>query len=67
MAICNYCGCEFNLTHAKRVIGRKFGKGIYDLNFPDGDVCEDCASVEVGTYFDAGAEILEYSPDILDD
>lgn len=67
MATCCRCGCEFDLTYAKRFIGRRYGRGVYDNYYPDGDVCEDCAVEEVGADYNAGAEILEYSPDILDD
>ena len=67
MATCCRCGDEFDLTHAKRVIGGRFGAGVYDDYYPDGDVCEYCASDEIGTDYNAGAEIMEYARGIFDD
>jgi len=48
MAICSQCGCEFDVSYARRVIGHRFGAGMYDYEYPDGDVCEDCASDDMG-------------------
>ena len=59
MPICSRCGCEFDLSYAKRSIGRRYGSGTYDDYYPDGDVCEDCALEEVSADYNAGAEIIE--------
>ena len=47
MATCVRCGCEFNVSSARRSIGRRFYAGAYDDNFPDEDVCTDCATEEL--------------------
>lgn len=54
MAICSRCGKEFNLSTARRMIGRIYGAGMYDDTFEDGDVCGDCADIEIGS------DIAEY-------
>ena len=59
MAVCSRCGREFDLSFARRSIGRKYGAGQYDDSFEDGDVCDLCASEEIGAYMSAGAEIIE--------
>lgn len=61
MPICSMCGREFDLSDARRIIGRRYGAGEYNDNYPDGDVCEDCAIEELGTAYNAGAEVLYYA------
>lgn len=43
MATCSCCGTEFDVSYARRFIGRRYGAGTYNEFFPNGDVCEDCA------------------------
>ena len=43
MPICKFCGEEFELSDARRRIGRSYGAGIYNEYYPNGDVCESCA------------------------
>lgn len=57
MAICSMCGREFDLTYARRVIGKKYGAGTYNDEYPDGDVCESCVDEEWGASLSAGEEI----------
>ena len=59
MAICSECGQEFNVSFARRCIGARFGAGVYNNYYPDGDVCEDCASEEIGADYATGEEIKE--------
>lgn len=41
---CAQCGREFDLTHARRVIGARYGAGTYDEGYEEGErLCEDCA------------------------
>ncbi|GLG90758.1 hypothetical protein [Sellimonas catena] len=40
MPICKFCGEEFELSDARRRIGRSYGAGIYNEYYPNGDVCE---------------------------
>ena len=49
MAKCVRCGCEFDVSSARRSIGRSYGAGTYDDYYPDGDVCASCAAIEVST------------------
>lgn len=59
MAICAWCGNEFDVSTARRRVGRRFGAGTYDDGFPNGDVCGDCALSELGGAYAIGAEIME--------
>ena len=59
MAKCIRCGKEFNVTEARRLLGRDYGRGIYNEYYPAGDVCEDCALSEIGGAIEAGAEVME--------
>ncbi len=59
MPTCSRCGCEFDLSTARRSIGQRYGAGSYDDSFPDGDVCEDCAADEIGSDMAAGAELMD--------
>ena len=59
MAICVWCGKEFDVSTARRRIGRRYGAGVYDDTFPNGDVCDECASSEIGGAIGIGAEIME--------
>ncbi len=59
MAICRYCGKEFDPSYAKSVIDGRFGDGLYE-EYCDGDVCDDCAYSEVGAAVATGEELLDY-------
>ena len=59
MARCIRCGNEFNVTTARRILGRYYGSGVYNEYYPDGDVCESCAVSEIGGDFEAGEEAME--------
>ena len=68
MAKCSRCGSDFDVEDARTTIDSEFGDGQYDDEFPEGDVCENCASDVFGTYMNAGAEIIDlmgtgYDPD----
>ena len=67
MAICVRCGREFDVSRARRIIGRNYGAGLYDEYYPDGDVCENCATEEVSADAATGAEIAELMGDSWDD
>ena len=67
MAECVRCGAEFDVSDARRRIGRYYGAGIYNDYYPGGDVCEDCAIDEVGADFATGAEIKELMGSSWDD
>lgn len=58
MATCSRCGCEFDLSFAKRSIGQRYGAGTYDNYYPDEEVCDSCAIEQIGTDFAAGEETL---------
>lgn len=59
MAICSICGREFEVSTARRVIGRNYGAGTYNDYYPDGDVCEYCATEEVSADSSTGGELKE--------
>jgi hypothetical protein len=59
MAVCKFCGCEFDVSDVRRSIGRRYGAGVYNDYYPDGDVCESCAVEEIGCDYATGAEIKE--------
>lgn len=59
MTVCSICGCEFDVSTARRSIGRSYGAGIYNEYYPNGDVCEYCANEEVAADYATGGEIKE--------
>lgn len=59
MAICSRCGREFDVSTARRSIGRSYGAGTYNNYYPDGDVCEYCATEEVSADYATGQELIE--------
>lgn len=59
MPICSRCKCEFNLGDTKRMIGRRFGSGVYDDYYPNEDVCEDCALEEISADYETGEDNIE--------
>lgn len=59
MANCYFCGSEFDVSYVRQVIGIRYGAGTYDEYYPDGDVCLDCATGEIGADHAAGEEIIE--------
>ena len=59
MAICSQCGEEFDVSYARRSIGRRYGAGVYDSYYPDGDVCEHCAFETIGADAATGEELKE--------
>lgn len=63
MAICAWCGREFDVSTARRSCGRKYGAGMYDDYYPDGDVCERCANEVMSADFATGAAMKEYMDD----
>lgn len=58
MAICSRCGCEFEVSDARRSIGRSYGAGTYNDYYPDCDVCTDCAAEEISADYAAGEEAI---------
>ena len=67
MAICSRCGEEFDLTYAKKSMGKMYGAGIYDDYYPNGDVCRACALQEIGADYATGAELMDLMGDRWDD
>lgn len=57
MAICSRCGCEFDVSTARRIMGARYGSGCYNDYYPEGDVCEDCADEEIGADNSTGADL----------
>lgn len=63
MAICSECGKEFNVSSARKMINRNFGKGVYDDYYPSGDICGECAYETVSADYNAGAQVMEWLDD----
>lgn len=59
MSECRMCGCEFDVSEARRSIGQMYGAGVYNDYYPNGDVCRDCAIEEISCDYATGAEIME--------
>lgn len=59
MQVCSRCGAEFDLTRAKRRIGRLYGAGIYDDYYENGDICDNCAIEEISADYAEGEEIIK--------
>lgn len=59
MAKCKRCGCEFDISSARQSIGHSYGAGIYNDHYPEGDVCEDCAIMEISADAGTGSELIE--------
>ena len=47
MEICARCGAEFDVTSARRSIGRMYGTGVYNDFYPEEYVCKHCAAWEM--------------------
>ena len=67
MAICCRCGCEFDVSEARRIIGRRYGAGVYNEYYPNGDVCEHCALPELGAAWATGEEVINLMGPSWDD
>lgn len=65
--ICSCCGKTFDLTSARRKIGRYYGAGTYNDYYPNGDICTDCAIAEISCDVATGEEIAELMGDSWDD
>ncbi len=59
MAKCCRCGAEFDVEFARRSIGQSYGAGVYNNYFPSGDVCIDCATLQVSADFGVGQELMD--------
>lgn len=59
MSKCERCGAEFDLSTARRIIGRYYGAGTYNDYYPGSDVCENCAVEEVSADHATGEELKE--------
>lgn len=67
MKRCVECGKEFDVSYVRRVIGARFGAGLYNEYFPEGDVCEDCATDVIGPDVEAGMELKDLMGSSWDD
>lgn len=67
MAKCVRCGCEFDVSSARRSIGRSYGAGTYDNYYPDGDVCVSCATMEISADAGTGEEDMELNGGFWED
>ncbi|WP_206538479.1 hypothetical protein [Kandleria vitulina] len=59
MAKCVRCGREFDVTYARRSIGQSYGARSYNDYYPEGDVCEYCATEQMSADYNAGVELNE--------
>ena len=60
---CVRCGCEFDVSRARRVTSARYGAGIYNDIYPDEDVCEECACEELCEAYSAGGEVFKLMGD----
>ncbi|MBQ9905822.1 MAG: hypothetical protein IJM46_03520 [Oscillospiraceae bacterium] len=63
MPTCAWCGKEFDVSTARRICGQRYGAGIYDDYYPEGDVCTDCAVEVMSADYAAGAALKELMHD----
>lgn len=63
MPKCVHCGKEFDLSTVRRIMGKRYGAGIYNDYYPNGDVCEDCATEVIGADYATGQEVMELMGD----
>ena len=47
MAVCIECGKEFDVAAVRRKLSREYYKGVYDDQYPDANVCYDCALPDI--------------------
>lgn len=59
MSICSRCGCSFSVSHARHLMGVRYGAGVYDDYYPEGDVCEDCANEQISADHAEGEEVID--------
>lgn len=57
--MCQVWQREFDVAYARRSIGHNYGAGSYNDYYPEGDVCEYCATEEISADYNAGAELKE--------
>ena len=67
MAVCKFCGKDFDLGDVRRSVGRRYGAGVYNDYYPEGDVCEDCAVEEISCDYATGLEIKDLMGSSWDD
>ena len=59
MAICERCGCEFDIDEAKDEVDEDYGVGVYDSYYGVEYVCRDCAVQQIGADYATADEIEE--------
>lgn len=67
MEKCAWCGCEFDVSSAKRSINRKYGVSTYEDICMGQYLCRNCVETEVSGAIGVGAEIEEYMDNDWDD
>lgn len=67
METCAWCGCEFNLSSAKRSINRKYGSETYEDTCIGKTLCKKCVETEVSGNITIGSEVSELMDDSWDD
>lgn len=59
MAICIECGKEFDVATVRRKLSREYYKGIYDDQYPDGNVCYSCTLLDISANWGNGEDQIE--------
>lgn len=54
MAVCIECGKEFDVAAVRRKLSREYYKGVYDDQYPDANVCYDCALPDISASWGGG-------------
>lgn len=50
--ICYMCGKEFYIKDARNTIDRRFYISTYDDFYPEGNICDECATNEIGEWWE---------------
>lgn len=56
MAVCIECGKEFDVAAVRRKLSREYYKGVYDDQYPDANVCYDCALPDISASWGTGED-----------
>jgi len=59
MAVCIECGKEFDVAAVRRKLSREYYKGVYDDQYPDANVCYDCALPDISASWGTGEDQIK--------
>lgn len=59
MAVCIECGKEFDVAAVRRKLSLEYYKGVYDDQYPDANVCYDCALPDISASWGTGEDQIK--------